>query len=453
MITLHRLRFAFAPVLALSGLALSGLSSACSSSSSSNPASDAGTTTDVGTNPCGVAATRVVFLPAGSSEADVQKAFVGAKTGDSIVFDKGTFAFSNTLTLATDGVAVCGQGMDASVLDFTAQKTGSEGIYGDKVKNFSISKLGVKNTAGNAIKVLGGMQLAFRALKVEWTNPNPATHGAYGIYPVQSQQVLIEDSVVIGASDSGVYVGQSDTVVLRRNRAEQNVAGIEIENTYNADVYENTATGNTAGILVFDLPDLQQLGGHGIRVFNNTSKENNTKNFAPVGNIVGKVPAGTGFFVMANKDVEVFGNTFDGNQTANSAVVSFYVTSIDIKDTKYYPFPTRVTFHDNTYLNGGKKPDISHDIGLLANINMALFDGGHVPDIVYDGILDPAKPAGTNPMEVCFKNNKDATFGNFHLDKLPKDGTDLTGILTKDAANYDCAQTPLPKVVVPGLAE
>ena len=64
-----------------------------------------------------------------------------------------------------------------------------------------------------------------------------------------------------GASDAGFYVGQSRNIIVRRNRAEGNVAGIEIENSIGADVYENTATGNTGGILVFNLPDLPMKGG------------------------------------------------------------------------------------------------------------------------------------------------------------------------------------------------
>ena len=78
--------------------------------------------------------------------------------------------------------------------------------------------------------------------------------------------MLIEDSASIGASDAGIYVGQSQNVIVRRNRAEKNVAGIEIENSINADVYENTATGNTGGILVFNMPNLPQPG-QATRVF------------------------------------------------------------------------------------------------------------------------------------------------------------------------------------------
>ena len=102
-----------------------------------------------------------------------------------------------------------------------------------------------------------------------------------------------------------------------------NVAGIEIENSFFADVHDNTSHDNTAGILVFDLPGLQQEGGHDVRVFNNTIQNNNTENFAQNSDIVSIVPAGTGFFVMANHDVEVFGNTIEGNKTAAAGIISY----------------------------------------------------------------------------------------------------------------------------------
>ena len=70
-------------------------------------------------------------------------------------------------------------------------------------------------------------------------------------------------------------------------RAEYNVAGIEIENSTHADVYDNTATHNAGGILVFDLPErLPKVGGHSTRVFRNKVVENDTPNFAAAGNIV-----------------------------------------------------------------------------------------------------------------------------------------------------------------------
>ena len=90
------------------------------------------------------------------------------------------------------------------------------------------------------------------------------------------------------------------------------MAGIEIENSYFADVFNNIATNNTGGILVFDLPGLPQQGGHHVRVFNNKIINNNTDNFAPEGNIVGEVPRGTGVIVQANSLVDIFENTIKG---------------------------------------------------------------------------------------------------------------------------------------------
>ena len=86
---------------------------------------------------------------------------------------------------------------------------------------------------------------------------------------------MIDECVAIGASDAGVYVGQSEQIIVRNTRAEFNVAGIEIENSYDADVYNNIATNNTGGILIFDLPNLPKQGGKNVRVFQNKSFKDN----------------------------------------------------------------------------------------------------------------------------------------------------------------------------------
>ena len=81
--------------------------------------------------------------------------------------------------------------------------------------------------------LLGADGVVFRRVRVEWTNGPSSENGAYGLYPVECRNVLIEECVAIGASDAGIYVGQSVDVIVRRSRAEYNVAGIEIENTRN----------------------------------------------------------------------------------------------------------------------------------------------------------------------------------------------------------------------------
>ncbi|HEX7667139.1 MAG TPA: parallel beta-helix domain-containing protein, partial [Polyangiaceae bacterium] len=231
-----------------------------------------------------------------------------------------------------------------------------------------------------------------------------------------------------------------------------NVAGIEIENSYFADVYGNDSHDNTGGILVFGLPELQQEGGHDIRVHDNQIHDNNLPNFAPVGNIVGKVPAGTGSFVMANDKVEIFSNTFTNNQTAATAAVSYYVTSSPINDPNYYAYPTNVYFHDNTYVGNGTHPDQTNDLGLLLATGETKFQNSQIPDVLYDGILDSTKTTPPeNPMQICVKQPS-SQVANLHLDQIGQDGkTTLADTVVVDSAPFDCTLPAIAAVSFPGL--
>ena len=143
--------------------------------------------------------------------------------------------------------------MDKTVLSFAGQIAGAEGLL-VTASDFTIEDLAIEDAKGDALKVNEGENITIRRVRTEWTNGPSQDNGAYGIYPVQTTNVLVEGNVAIGASDAGVYVGQSRDVIVRNNRAEYNVAGIEIENTVGADVYDNVATNNTGGILVFNMP-------------------------------------------------------------------------------------------------------------------------------------------------------------------------------------------------------
>src|SRR5581483_8648373 len=115
-----------------------------------------------------------------------------------------------------------------------------------------------------------------------------------------------------------------------------------------ADVYNNTATNNTAGILVFALPNLQQVDTHDVRVYMNNIVMNNLPSFAAQGDIVSQVPDGTGFIVMAADSVEVFQNTISGNQTDQASIISYFVADQNFKPSGgYYPYPTQVWMLDN----------------------------------------------------------------------------------------------------------
>ena len=235
------------------------------------------------------------------SQKVLQLQFMNAKPGDIINIPAGHFEMTRSLSLKVDGVTVRGAGMDKTILSFKNQVSGAEGIL-VTANDFLIEDLAIEDAKGDALKINEGKNITIRRVRTEWTGGPATENGAYGIYPVQTENVLIEGVVAIGASDAGIYVGQSRQVVVRDSRAEFNVAGIEIENTLDADVYNNVATNNTGGVLVFNMPNLSQEGRR-TRIFNNHIVDNNTPNFALPGGAVAGVPAGSGISINSNDQI------------------------------------------------------------------------------------------------------------------------------------------------------
>jgi parallel beta-helix repeat protein len=214
-----------------------------------------------------------------------QEALIAAKPGAVIELPEGRLDVDRPLSLSVDNVTIRGKGIDKTVLSFKNQSAGAAGMLVTS-NGFTIEDLAFEDTKGDALKINGAKGVTVRRVRTEWTAGPSEKNGSYGIYPVQCENVLIEDSVSIGAADAGIYVGQSKNIVVRHSRAESNVAGIEIENSQFADVYENKATNNTGGILVFNLPDLPVKGGSHTRIFNNEVYANNTRNFGAKGSMV-----------------------------------------------------------------------------------------------------------------------------------------------------------------------
>lgn len=338
----------------------------------------------------------------------LQTQFLDAKPGDIIDIPEGTFAFNRSLSLTVDGVTIRGAGMDKTILSFKDQIAGAEGLL-VTASDFTIENLAIEDTKGDALKVNEGDNIIIRGVRTEWTGGYSTKNGAYGIYPVQTTNVLMEDNVAIGASDAGIYVGQSKNVVVRRNRAEFNVAGIEIENTIDADVYDNIATNNTGGILVFNMPALSQEGKN-TRVFNNQVFENNTKNFGHKGTPVASIPAGTGVSVNSNDNVEIFDNVIRDHKTANIIIASVYSTNYSDNDTvdAYDPYPEGIYIYDNEFSGGGNSPD-GMDLKALKTAVYGL--RGNFPDVLWDGFYNAEKMSdGVLPTElrICLNNGEAA---------------------------------------------
>ncbi len=377
------------------------------------------------------------FLAAQAAlEKQIQTRLILAEDGDVIDLPAGTIELSNTLSLdAKRDITIRGAGQDKTILTFKNQTQGAEGIKITNAQNIVLEHFTVEDSKGDLIKTQSVNGLVFRNITARWTGKPKASNGAYALYPVQCQTVRIERCTAIGASDAGIYVGQSDSVWVTECVAKNNVAGIEIENTTNAWVWKNQAFDNTGGILVFDLPDLlKKRGGH-VKVYDNLIGRNNYKNFAPKGNIVGKVPPGTGVMILATNDVEIYQNKIWENKTASTAIMSYFITENPIKDTAYNPYPSNIYIHDNIYSEGKRMPTWKSKMGFIFWWKF----GKKVPHILYDGIQNPDWVDSNGQLKaayrICVRQNENGTFANLRADKLGL----FKGKISKNIGPYDCA--------------
>jgi parallel beta-helix repeat protein len=384
---------------------------------------------------------RPVEIAAGPNvEEELLAALIEARPGDVISLAAGRYELSGPLSLTVSDVTLRGAGMDETILSFANQTTGSQGLL-VRANRFVLEDLGLEDAPGDLFKIEGCDGVIVRRVRAEWTGGPATENGAYGLYPVQCRDVLIEDSVVRGASDAGIYVGQSRNIIVRRNVVEFNVAGIEIENSTDADVYENVAANNTGGILVFNLPRLPVKDGRRTRVFGNQIFENNTANFAPAGNIVAAVPAGTGFMILANDEVEVSGNTFRDNDTTHALVLSYKtVEAIGIpppNDPAFDSYSESIFFTGNVYEGGGTMPDVEILVNLLGlPLPHLIIDGDEDGNKLVDGML-PAE------LRTCVRES------SVELADLNLAGR-RPG-LSRDPAVFDCTLRRLSSVAIPGV--
>ncbi|MCA9533460.1 MAG: right-handed parallel beta-helix repeat-containing protein [Myxococcales bacterium] len=356
-----------------------------------------------------------------------------------IILGPGTFAMDNQVTIrGANGVNLVGQGMDETVLVFTGNTAQSNGI--DVIADdFVVQDLHVLDAPKDGIRVEASTGVTFRRIRSSWTNPGRGTNGAYGIYPVRCFDVLVEDSEAINASDAGLYVGQCHRVVVRRNRVLDNVAGLEIENTEYADVYENHAEGNTMGFLVYDLPG-NPVVGRDVHIHDNTARANNGRNFSP-GGTVSLVPAGLGLVIASSRRVIVDGNTFEGNYAQDIAIASgllieqseaaWELTPANIVgDFAELGLPagatpgtvvnfavTDVVVRNNTHMRVETRHDIVRQLGALIS---GAYDGATPAAVLYDGLGESMFNAAdgsmtSNDANICVGENN-ATFVNIDVE-------------------------------------
>jgi parallel beta-helix repeat protein len=351
---------------------------------------------------------------AGQEEVDqLIEAFIFAEDGATIEIPAGFYDLKTQLILDNKkDVTIKGAGMAETVLSFKELKSGGEGIklVGQNIK---IENLSIEDAPGDGIKTQHCDGITFRKLNVTWTNGDKSKNGTYAIYPVQCKNVMIDECIASHSRDAGIYVGQSENIIVKNSLAFGNVAGIEIENSDNAEVFGNTARNNTGGILVFNLPGLPKPEGRGTKIYDNDIISNNHENFAtalneqPNGNTVTQVPPGSGLILMAAKEVEIFNNRIHDNKTVGIAISNYQITGFPADAPNWSPYTSNIFIHDNEYKRSLQLPDVSKEFGQLITMYNA-HGKGKTQDIIYDGFWDKqlSPDIESNPMNVCIRESE-----------------------------------------------
>ena len=389
-----------------------------------------------------------------ASEAEIESVvaqFIDAQDGAVIEMPEGYYELGTQLVLdSLNNVTIKGAGMYKTVLSFKNLSTGGEGM---KIEgsNIVLEDFTVMDAPGDDIKTQKCNGLTFRRVNTTWTHSDLAKSGTYGIYPVQCKNVLIEECEVSHSRDAGIYVGQSEGIVVRKNYVFENVAGIEIENSDNAEVYDNRAINNTSGILVFNLPGLPKAFGTNTKVYRNIIKENNHDNFAQGvasenGNPITMIPPGSGVIIMAGHNVEVFENQIINHKTTGVAILDYQITELKVPNHPgWSPYSSNIYFHDNTYERQMGIPDVSKDFGKLITAKCT-----KAQDVIYDGIIDEkvGKDPSKNPMNICINEKvKDFRFSRF---VIPASGGIMDINVVNDPENFNACKVDV-KTDVKGI--
>ena len=384
-------------------------------------------------------------------EIPILEAFITTQDSSIIELPEGHYLFSQSLILdGKQNIVLRGKGIEKTVISFEGQKQGAEGIRISNCKNLTIENMSIEDAAGDNLKITDSENVIMRNIRSAWTGKVSTQNGAYALYPVLCKNLLIEGCEAIGASDAGIYVGQSQNVTVKNNKAYFNVAGIESENSSQVEIYNNEIYHNTGGLLIFNLPHLT-VYGEDIRAYNNHIHDNNLKNFGVKGSIVSTVPRGSGVIIMATKKVTLYDNIIENHKTINSSIVSYkiyvppknkkkkkalpnrvrYIENDYESDTQYSAYPGEIFIYNNQFKNKHWFPALDNDFGKL----WVFKNGMKIPDIAYDAILPEdyyIQGQQINPeYKVCIKNNGAINFAAL-------DAANDFNEFSNEVGNYEC---------------
>ncbi len=306
----------------------------------------------------------------------IQKRLLSAEPGDLIELPEGHFELERSLSVMTDGIRVVGEGPGKTILSFVGQRSGAEGLLVE-ADDVHLEGFAIRDTQGDGLRVHASKGVVVKNLRVEWTQGARPSNGAYGVYPIRSENVVVDSVYVQGASEAGIYIGQSEKGRISNCTVTGNVAGIELENTRNIVVSDNEITGNSVGLLVSEIPDILKGGGP-ILIESNTINDNNLENFSANELALTAHYQGVGVMVVAAKQIKIADNNISNHKISNVALLNLASTHAPAAHRDYNPTPEDISILENQMEQPGHH---SGDRAVLANIALDAYQY----DVVWDG--------------------------------------------------------------------
>lgn len=258
------------------------------------------------------------------------------KNADGVItLPAGNFQLKRSLTLTQDNVHLKGQGIGKTILNFGGQVSGSEGIRVSG-KNIVLSDFSLYETPGDGIKAIDSENITFKHLEVGWKHGASNKQGTYAIYPVASKNILIEHCETFGATEAGIYVGQSTGSKVIHNYAYNNTVGIEAENSVDTVIADNRIIDNSLGVLISDIPGLPMFGKN-THILRNEIRNNNRANDIDNKAHLGYNQNGAGVVLVATKSVLVDQNHFSAHLITDIAVLHYHSTNFRRSRVLYDP--------------------------------------------------------------------------------------------------------------------
>ncbi|HET7064855.1 MAG TPA: NosD domain-containing protein [Rudaea sp.] len=267
-----------------------------------------------------------------------------SQSGDRIVVQPGVYHEGaagdlNALTVTVDGIELIGNsrpgrpvvlenagGQSYGIWVSPADSTGAAAEANDESPPCATSGAVLRHFALTGFTVRGfdehGVHLACVdgfALADNISDGNLV----YGLFPILSKHgLLARNEVVNTTTDAAVYVGQSDDVLVTRNRVHDSLLGIEVQNSRHCAVTANDVFGNTLGILLDVGVDKVIKTQETTFVGFNHVHDNNRANSASPDDFIAVLPPGIGVLLVGADTSVVSRNNVSANGFAGIANVS-----------------------------------------------------------------------------------------------------------------------------------